>query len=103
MQSRNGGWGAFDADNDAMWLYRIPFCDFGKVTDEPSADVTAHVLEALGPERTYGAAVDRGLREPRRLAARHQVDHEAFAVERRTHRARCPSGRASFPSSARAG
>jgi len=37
MQSRDGGWGAFDVDNQAMWLYRIPFCDFGKVTDEPSA------------------------------------------------------------------
>ena len=50
MQSRDGGWGAFDVDNQAMWLYKIPFCDFGKVTDEPSADVTAHALEALGRE-----------------------------------------------------
>ena len=49
MQSRGGGWGAFDVDNDAHWLYRIPFCDFGRVTDEPSADVTAHALEALAP------------------------------------------------------
>src|SRR3954469_771925 len=39
MQSKGGGWGAFDVDNNAMWLYKIPFCDFGKVTDEPSADV----------------------------------------------------------------
>src|SRR5205823_5351081 len=30
MQSRGGGWGSFDVDNSAMWLYRIPFCDFGK-------------------------------------------------------------------------
>src|SRR5947207_13202741 len=50
MQSRSGGWGAFDVDNEAFWLYRLPFCDFGKVTDEPSADVTAHALEALAPE-----------------------------------------------------
>src|SRR4029077_15560935 len=41
MQSRDGGWGAFDVDNSAMWLYKIPFCDFGKVTDEPTADCTA--------------------------------------------------------------
>ena len=61
MQSRDGGWGAFDVDNQAMWLYRIPFCDFGKVTDEPSADVTAHALEALAPEDGYDEAVDRGL------------------------------------------
>jgi len=61
MQSSGGGWGAFDIDNSAMWLYKIPFCDFGKVTDEPTADVTAHALEALAPEG-YDASVDRGLR-----------------------------------------
>src|SRR5213082_813478 len=37
MQSRTGGWGAFDVDNEALWLYKLPICDFGKVTDEPSA------------------------------------------------------------------
>jgi squalene-hopene/tetraprenyl-beta-curcumene cyclase len=62
MQSKGGGWGAFDVDNSAMWLYRIPFCDFGKVTDEPSADVTAHALEVLGREPGYGDAVEHGLR-----------------------------------------
>ena len=61
MQCKVGGWGAFDVDNSAMWLYRIPFCDFGKVTDEPSADVTAHALEVLAPEGRYGDAVERGL------------------------------------------
>ena len=65
MQSKSGGWGAFDVDSNAMWLYRIPFCDFGKVTDEPSSDVTAHALEALAPEG-YGDAVERGLRWLRR-------------------------------------
>jgi squalene-hopene/tetraprenyl-beta-curcumene cyclase len=61
MQSRSGGWGAFDVDNQAMWLYRIPFCDFGKVTDEPSADVSAHALETLGQEEGFEDAVERGL------------------------------------------
>src|SRR3954468_4178117 len=61
MQSRSGGWGAFDADNDALWLYRIPFCDFGRVTDEPSADVTAHALEALAHEPARRASTMRGL------------------------------------------
>ncbi|MER3412528.1 MAG: squalene--hopene cyclase, partial [Thermoleophilia bacterium] len=50
MQSSNGGWGAFDVDNTAEWLYRVPFCDFGAVIDPPSEDVTAHALEALAPE-----------------------------------------------------
>jgi squalene-hopene/tetraprenyl-beta-curcumene cyclase len=48
MQSRNGGWGAFDRDNDRRILTRIPFCDFGETLDPPSVDVTAHVLEAFG-------------------------------------------------------
>jgi squalene-hopene/tetraprenyl-beta-curcumene cyclase len=61
MQSRSGGWGAFDADNEALWLYKLPICDFGKVTDEPTADVTAHALEALGHERGYDSAIASGL------------------------------------------
>ena len=47
MQSRNGGWGAFDADNSSYWLYKLPFCDFGYVIDPPSEDVSAHALEVL--------------------------------------------------------
>jgi squalene-hopene/tetraprenyl-beta-curcumene cyclase len=61
MQSRSGGWGAFDVDSEAHWLYRLPFCDFGKVTDEPTADVTAHALEALAPEPRYERELARGL------------------------------------------
>jgi squalene-hopene/tetraprenyl-beta-curcumene cyclase len=47
MQSRNGAWGAFDADNTSPFPNRLPFCDFGEVIDPPSADVTAHVMEML--------------------------------------------------------
>ncbi len=47
MQCRDGGWGAFDADNDSRLIAELPFCDFGAVTDPPSADVTAHVVEML--------------------------------------------------------
>ena len=50
MQSRNGAWGAFDADNTSPFPNRLPFCDFGEVIDPPSADVTAHVVEVLGYE-----------------------------------------------------
>lgn len=48
MQSSNGGWAAFDKDNDHWILTRLPFCDFGEVLDPPSADLTGHKLEALG-------------------------------------------------------
>lgn len=50
MQSRNGAWGAFDADNSSPFPNRLPFCDFGEVVDPPSADVTAHVVEMLALE-----------------------------------------------------
>jgi squalene-hopene/tetraprenyl-beta-curcumene cyclase len=50
MQSRDGGYAAFDADNTSPYCARIPFCDFGEVIDPPSADVTAHVLEMLAAE-----------------------------------------------------
>ncbi len=48
MQSKNGGWGSFDKDNTSTLISKIPFCDFGVVTDPPTEDVTAHVLECLG-------------------------------------------------------
>ncbi len=63
MQSSNGGWAAFDKDNDRPIITKIPFCDFGEALDPPSADVTAHVLEALGLlgfDRNH-PAVERGL------------------------------------------
>jgi squalene-hopene/tetraprenyl-beta-curcumene cyclase len=47
MQSANGGWGAFDAENTRALARQLPFLDFGEVIDEPSADVTAHALEML--------------------------------------------------------
>jgi squalene-hopene/tetraprenyl-beta-curcumene cyclase len=50
MQSRDGGWGAFDADNTTTLTTKLPFCDFGAVIDPPSADVTAHVVEMLAGE-----------------------------------------------------
>ncbi|GHF38044.1 squalene-hopene/tetraprenyl-beta-curcumene cyclase [Amycolatopsis bartoniae] len=50
MQSRDGGWGAFDADNTRELTTKLPFCDFGAVIDPPSADVTAHIVEMMAAE-----------------------------------------------------
>ena len=61
MQSEDGGWGAFDADNTSTWLYKLPFCDFGAVIDPPSEDVSAHALEALAGDAAYESVVRRGL------------------------------------------
>ncbi|MER7274032.1 squalene--hopene cyclase [Dactylosporangium sp. NPDC000244] len=63
MQSRDGGWGAFDADNDRTLVADLPFCDFGEVIDPPSADVTAHIVEALCAQGlTDSPATRRGVR-----------------------------------------
>ena len=59
MVSKDGAWGAFDADN-VRWLVRkLPFCDFGEVIDPPSADVTAHVVEMLAKEGMADEPVTR--------------------------------------------
>jgi squalene-hopene/tetraprenyl-beta-curcumene cyclase len=47
MQSRNGGWGAFDRDCDRQVLTYIPFADHNAMIDPPTTDVTARVVEAL--------------------------------------------------------
>lgn len=47
MQSRNGGFAAFDADNDHQWLNQIPFADHGALLDPPTSDVSGRVLTLL--------------------------------------------------------
>jgi squalene-hopene/tetraprenyl-beta-curcumene cyclase len=47
MQSKNGGWGAFDADNTYHYLNQIPFSDHGALLDPPTADVTARCVSML--------------------------------------------------------
>jgi squalene-hopene/tetraprenyl-beta-curcumene cyclase len=63
MQSTGGGWGAFDAENTKTLVRELPFLDFGEVIDEPSADVSAHVLELLAAVGRANTPVARaGLR-----------------------------------------
>ncbi len=59
MQCKDGGWGAFDADNTRELVNKLPFCDFGAVIDPPSADVTAHIVEALAAEGLAGETACR--------------------------------------------
>ena len=47
MQSKNGGFASFDADNTHYYLNKIPFADHGALLDPPSSDVTARVVTAL--------------------------------------------------------
>lgn len=48
MQSSNGAFGAFDVDNDFLYLNKIPFADHGALCDPPTEDVSGRVLLALG-------------------------------------------------------
>jgi squalene-hopene/tetraprenyl-beta-curcumene cyclase len=45
MQSRDGGWGAFDANNDRELFTLVPFADHNAMIDPSTADITARVLE----------------------------------------------------------
>jgi squalene-hopene/tetraprenyl-beta-curcumene cyclase len=47
MQNRDGGWGAFDKDNDAEFLCRVPFADHNAMIDPSTPDLTGRTLEAL--------------------------------------------------------
>ncbi len=47
MQSRDGGWAAFDVDNDTHSLSEVPFADHNAMLDPTCADITGRVLEAL--------------------------------------------------------
>lgn len=58
LQSRNGGWAAYDVDNTYYYLNHIPFADHGAMLDPPSADVTARCvsfLSQLGCKRSHPA------------------------------------------------
>lgn len=68
MQSRGGGWGAFDADNTFHYLNHIPFADHGALLDPPTVDVSGRCLAMMaqlgrGDEAAAKAAIEYLLRE----------------------------------------
>ncbi|XXH04099.1 hypothetical protein Hte_010510 [Hypoxylon texense] len=48
MQNHDGGWAAFDTNNDKLWLHKIPFSDMDSLCDPSSADITGRILECFG-------------------------------------------------------
>src|SRR5438874_10400306 len=48
MQSKDGGFAAFDVDNDSHWINQAPFADVEAVTDPTCPDLTGRVLEMMG-------------------------------------------------------
>jgi squalene-hopene/tetraprenyl-beta-curcumene cyclase len=66
MQSRNGAWGAFDADNEYHYLNNIPFADHGALLDPPTEDVTARcvcMLAQMGEPAQDKAAKDKAAKD----------------------------------------
>jgi squalene-hopene/tetraprenyl-beta-curcumene cyclase len=64
MQSGNGGFGAFDADNTHFHLNNIPFSDHGALLDPPTEDVTGRcvsMLTQLGERAGENVDVDRAI------------------------------------------
>lgn len=76
MQNQDGGWAAFDIDNDYYFLNKIPFSDMNSLCDPSSADVTGRVLEAMGL-----------LME--KMSSKHALSHEGLlpAIKASVHRA----------------
>jgi squalene-hopene/tetraprenyl-beta-curcumene cyclase len=72
LQSHNGGWGAFDADNDKDYLNNLPFADHGALLDPPTADVTARCVSLL-------AQMGESLDSPRIKAALAYLEREQEA------------------------
>ena len=64
LQSKDGGWSAFDADNTYHYLNNIPFADHGALLDPPTADVTARcvsMLAQLGETAESSPVMKRGV------------------------------------------
>jgi squalene-hopene/tetraprenyl-beta-curcumene cyclase len=73
LQSRDGGWGAFDADNTHEFLNNIPFADHGALLDPPSPDLTARcvsMLAQLGATLDNSPAMQAGIDYLRRTQLR---------------------------------
>jgi squalene-hopene/tetraprenyl-beta-curcumene cyclase len=61
MQSSNGGWAAFDRDNNKEFLAHVPFADFMTPLDPTSPDVTAHVIELIGEIKAGRSLLDKSI------------------------------------------
>ena len=68
MQNRDGGWGAFDRNNNREFLCHVPFADHNAMIDPSTPDLAGRVLEALGQlgRRLGDPAVDRAAAYVRR-------------------------------------
>src|ERR1041385_5304542 len=61
LQSKDGGWGAFDADNSYYYLNNIPFADHGALLDPPTEDVSGRCVGMIAQLGGDKARLDAGV------------------------------------------
>jgi len=63
MQNNDGGWGAFDRNNDAEFLCRVPFADHNAMIDPSTPDIAARIIESFAAwgMQQGDVAVDRAI------------------------------------------
>lgn len=64
MQCNDGGWAAFDVDNDKLFLNRIPFSDMDSLCDPSTPDIVGRVLEAFGMFQIAATHIEQNARRP---------------------------------------
>ena len=84
MQNKDGGWAAFDYENNKLYLNKIPFSDMNSLLDPSTADVTGRVLEAFGLLRDVSNKVNfpEALLVRVNLSCDHAIRYLAFTQER---------------------
>ncbi|ERF72956.1 hypothetical protein EPUS_05037 [Endocarpon pusillum Z07020] len=75
MHNRDGGFAAFDVDNDKLGLHKIPFSDMDSLCDPSTADVTGRVLECFGLLLSHRkGSLDRKLQLRVQLASERAIE-----------------------------
>ena len=73
MQNKDGGWGAFDVDNDFELLNQVPYADLEAMTDPSTPDIAGRVLEVVG-KAGYGTDDPRVKKAIKYLKSAQQPD-----------------------------
>ena len=83
MQNHDGGWAAFDTNNDKLFLNKIPFSDMDSLCDPSTADVTGRILEAFGlmMQSAPKEFVAQGLLKRIRAASQRAITYLAATQE----------------------
>jgi squalene-hopene/tetraprenyl-beta-curcumene cyclase len=82
MQNRDGGWGAFDRDNNAEFLCRVPFADHNAMIDPSTPDLAGRAIEALAlwGQKPDDPAIQRAVNFLRRTQERDGSWHGRWGV-----------------------